>query len=631
MADISKVKTPDGNTYNVKDSTARDHITNKNNPHGVTKAQIGLGNVDNTSDTNKHVRANNIQWGGANIANDISPLDVATSNLFAGNIMAYSKPDGIMVEYSTDGGTTWADYDTDDNSKTRLVTPETGRARYYLGKKNTAQVATKDLLRIVFDARKMGIYCNPKNLLIDIDQAGGIGCYVNIEYSTRASDTVFHNFGRYDIAGWSGWNSIPIYNIPSGAFGTNGRDDQTVILRLTFGFTGYFKGWETQTNFSVMSMSMIASNRWGTPSNIASVNSIYRLDENQNATFPAKVTATSFSGASATSSADGLMSKSDKAKLDGIGTGSNVKSVNGKTGAVTLAKGDVGLGSVANYDQSKAIKSITRSGTTFTATALDGTKTTFTQQDSDTTYGVATSSADGLMSKSDKSKLDGISAGAEKNTITGVKGSSESSYRTGNVNITKANIGLGNVDNTADNQKVVKSAVSAANDSQGQQINTTYIKELSALGRTITAVKGNGASSIFNIAGDDLYLFYRGVATGDLNKLTTTGIYYVMSGGLANTGPSNIDITYCYLIVIGFAALKQQFILKPDSGMILMRSYLGQHTVVSQNDNLLDENSQPVLDEKGSVVTATFKTPPKIASNNKAVWSRWYKINGIGV
>ena len=296
-----------------------------------------------------------------------------------------------------------------------------------------------------------------------------------------------------------------------------------------------------------------------------------------------------------------------------------------------VTKAQIGLANVANLDQSKAIKSITRSGTTFTATALDGTKTTFTQQDSNITYSNATTSAAGLMSSTDKAKLDGIAANAEKNVITGVKGSSESSYRTGNVNITKANIGLSNVDNTADTQKVVKSAASATNDSQGQQINTTYIKELSALGRTITSVKGNGASSIFNIAGDDFYLFYRGVATGDLNKLTTTGIYYVMSGGLANNGPSNIDITYCYLIIIGFAALKQRFILKPDSGMILMRSYLGQHTVISQDDNLLDENSQPVLDEAGNVVTATFKTPPEIASNSAAVWSRWYKINGIGV
>lgn len=31
------------------------HINNKSNPHGVTKAQVGLGNVDNTSDANKPI------------------------------------------------------------------------------------------------------------------------------------------------------------------------------------------------------------------------------------------------------------------------------------------------------------------------------------------------------------------------------------------------------------------------------------------------------------------------------------------------------------------------------------------------------------------------------------------------
>lgn len=59
----------------------------------------------------------------------------------------------------------------------------------------------------------------------------------------------------------------------------------------------------------------------------------------------------------------------------------------------------------------------------------------------DTTYSVATISANGLMSSTDKSKLDGIATGAQVNSITGVKGNSESSYRTGNVNLTAANIG----------------------------------------------------------------------------------------------------------------------------------------------------------------------------------------------
>lgn len=70
-----------------------------------------------------------------------------------------------------------------------------------------------------------------------------------------------------------------------------------------------------------------------------------------------------------------------------------------------VTKSQVGLGSVVNYDQSKAIKSITRSGTTFTATALDGTTSTFTQQDTNTTYEAATFSTDGLMSSDDKLKL----------------------------------------------------------------------------------------------------------------------------------------------------------------------------------------------------------------------------------
>ena len=73
-----------------------------------------------------------------------------------------------------------------------------------------------------------------------------------------------------------------------------------------------------------------------------------------------------------------------------------------------VTKAQVGLGNVANYNQSKAIKSITRSGTTFTATALDGTTTTFTQQDNDTRYSIATHTANGLMSAADKTKLDNL-------------------------------------------------------------------------------------------------------------------------------------------------------------------------------------------------------------------------------
>lgn len=67
-----------------------------------------------------------------------------------------------------------------------------------------------------------------------------------------------------------------------------------------------------------------------------------------------------------------------------------------------------GVTSKPSYYDAKAIKSITRNGTTFTYTCMDGTTGTFTQQDNNTTYGVVTTSANGLMIASDKSKLDGM-------------------------------------------------------------------------------------------------------------------------------------------------------------------------------------------------------------------------------
>lgn len=63
---------------------------------------------------------------------------------------------------------------------------------------------------------------------------------------------------------------------------------------------------------------------------------------------------------------------------------------NYRIGNVNLTAANIGLANVANLDQSKAIKSITRSGTTFTYTCLDGTTGTFTQQDNNTTYSAGT-------------------------------------------------------------------------------------------------------------------------------------------------------------------------------------------------------------------------------------------------
>ena len=87
----------------------------------------------------------------------------------------------------------------------------------------------------------------------------------------------------------------------------------------------------------------------------------------------------------ATEESDGLMSALDKTKLDGIETGANK----------TVVDAALDAGST-NPVQNKAVK-----------TALDGKAGT----------AVATTSANGLMSKDDKAKLDGVEDGATNTTV----------------------------------------------------------------------------------------------------------------------------------------------------------------------------------------------------------------------
>jgi len=169
-------------------------------------------------------------------------------------------------------------------------------------------------------------------------------------------------------------------------------------------------------------------------------------------------------------------------------TSGAVDSVAGKTGVVTLAKADVGLGNVDNTsDLNKPIS-------TATQTALDGKSGT------SHTHSDATTTASGLMSSTDKSKLDGIASGATAYVHPSADGSlhvpatgttnagkvltagatagslswttlpadavSSVAGKTGAVTLAKGDVGLGNVDNTSDLSKPISTATQTALDSK---------------------------------------------------------------------------------------------------------------------------------------------------------------------
>lgn len=153
----------------------------------------------------------------------------------------------------------------------------------------------------------------------------------------------------------------------------------------------------------------------------------------------------------------------EKTKLSGIEAGAQINTITGikgssessyRTGNISISPANIGLGNVNNTsDLNKPISTATQS-------ALNGKV--------DKVSGKGLSSED--YTKAEKDKLAGIEAGAQVNTVTGVKGNAETNYRTGNINITPTNIGLGNVNNTSDLNKPVSTAQQTALDKKVDKV-----------------------------------------------------------------------------------------------------------------------------------------------------------------
>ena len=166
-------------------------------------------------------------------------------------------------------------------------------------------------------------------------------------------------------------------------------------------------------------------------------------------------------------------------------------------GYVADARAVANLQTQINTINSNAIKNITRSGTTFTATRLNNDTFTFTQQDSNTTYGAATGSALGL-----------------------VKTGSNISNSSGTISLTKANVtaALGYTPPTTDT-------------------NTTY---------ALATTSSNGLMS----ASDKVYLNKIVSLYNFINETVSTTKQYTLSNAsyVLTIGNGSGHRTYCILV-----------------------------------------------------------------------------------
>ena len=264
---------------------------------GATGTATGFDGSENITIPVTVVKEKYLSWGGKNIAGDIAPIDASMSGMLGGVRSNFMNPAGIIVEYSTDSGATWIDYGASDSDKRALVSECASMPTLKLGKYTGGATRATDQLRITIDGVAGGVYFVLKTLCIYMTTGGALGCKCRIEHAqgkagaTGLSDLSFVTDGIYDVTGWSGWNSIPC---PLTYGGTRTRTDNSNAIRLTFSIT---TPYSQSQQCSIYHILMLGTTYWSGVSNQARYGTVYQLDVNQNATFPAQVTATKFKGA----------------------------------------------------------------------------------------------------------------------------------------------------------------------------------------------------------------------------------------------------------------------------------------------------------------------------------------------
>lgn len=227
-----------------------------------------------------------LSWGGKSFVGGFGPLDAALNPNLGANRFAFAKPEGITVEYTTDG-TTWTDYGCSDSTKKGLTS---SYVTLIVGKGSKTAGAG---LRITFDTGKCNIYTYLEKVMMLVSTNGSAGSFVKMEIALQSTPTTWIDRGTYNLSGWSGWNILNHAGLTT--YG-NDASKQYGRIRFTFGHTGMYSTGEGYQGLTVMSIMGFGGMGWTTPSNMASTGHLYSFDANQNAVFPANVTATTFIG-----------------------------------------------------------------------------------------------------------------------------------------------------------------------------------------------------------------------------------------------------------------------------------------------------------------------------------------------
>lgn len=250
-----------------------------------------IGDINKSPDLNK--------------AGAVSAINSAKIDVVRACRTAFMPADAITVEYTQDGGSTWTDYEATDNEKMGLFSLNRAWAGK-LGKTGTAAIGYGLRITVTPTDRYTAVdsfYCWFNSC--------GHKTNLKIERSSIGNPTTFTTVREnLNVDGWSGSNDIGF------AYGTFGggvnQNSNHYAYRFTFLITQINASYTSLP--TVTDLRMYGDNTWSTPNNMMLCDHIYGWDNYQNVTFPATITAPTFSG-----SLSGNATSATKATQDSAG------------------------------------------------------------------------------------------------------------------------------------------------------------------------------------------------------------------------------------------------------------------------------------------------------------------------
>ena len=183
-----------------------------------------------------------MQWGGQNNnEGNLSPIESLLTD--SANRLTFGNAEGVTVEYSTDGGSTWNAY-TERTDYEKLLYP-VADATFCLGGSDSTDRETTldDMLRITINAKGVGRYLGGiRKMLIYGSTRNASSLNVVLEKRTAISgvegggDNAFEQVGTLTYDGWPAWGAISLNDSFFGTWSTaTAYNNGSVIeYRLTF-------------------------------------------------------------------------------------------------------------------------------------------------------------------------------------------------------------------------------------------------------------------------------------------------------------------------------------------------------------------------------------------------------------